>query len=88
MLTVDEDAAEHMAWMLNEAQAGENIAIRLIYEGGDALLPVMDMVRGSDEKFTFEDQTVLVLDQKMAKFLDGKRLYIHDGDEGPHLAVA
>jgi Fe-S cluster assembly iron-binding protein IscA len=84
MLSVTENAAAHLAEMLNEAP--DEAAVRFVPQG-NGLLPQLDSERPGDTKFTHDEKTVLVLDQQISELLADKTLDVKDMGQGPQLAL-
>ena len=77
MLTVTEAASAHLARMLNEQNAPEEIAVRFVpEEEGIALRH--DSERPGDTTFQRQDRTILVLDAAVSELLAEDTLYVED----------
>lgn len=87
MLTVTEPAVAHLADMLVEAEAPDDVAIRfVIQEQGLAL--GLDNERPGDATYAHGERTVLLLDEQVTQLLADKTLDVEDTAEGPRLALS
>ena len=88
MLTVTEAASAHLAQMLKQQDAPEDIAVRFVCEEqGIALQP--DSERAGDTTFPHDGRTVLVLDAQVSELLaedtldlEGAKLALQHPKEG------
>ncbi|MHC4442934.1 MAG: hypothetical protein ACYTF1_14435 [Planctomycetota bacterium] len=87
MLTVTESASGHLANLLVEAEAPEDVAVRFILEG-QGLAMALDNERPEDEKFDHDGKTILLLDNQISELLADKNLDIETDDDGPQLALS
>jgi len=86
MLAVTEAAGAHMAQLLAEAEAPEDVALRFVHaERG--LVVRLDNARPGDETFSHEGRTVLVLDEQVAQLLAENTLDVRDEGDGPRLTL-
>lgn len=86
MLTITDAASAHLAQMLADAEAPDEVAIRIaVGEGG--LVLALDAAHAEDATFDHEDRTVLVLDVEVSQLLEEKTLDVQDTEEGPQLAI-
>ena len=87
MLTVTESAGGHLASLLVEAEAPEDVAVRFVLEG-QGLAMALDNERPDDETFAYEGKTILLLDNQISELLADKTLDIEMADDGPKLALS
>ncbi len=86
MLTVTEAASAHLAQMLADAEAPNDVAIRIVVREGGLVL-ALDSANTEDATFDHEERTVLVLDTEVSELLQEKTLDVQDTEEGPQLAI-
>jgi Fe-S cluster assembly iron-binding protein IscA len=86
VLAVTEAAKTHLAQMLADVGAPEDVVIRIIVREGGLVL-ALDNMGVQDAAFAHEERTVLVLDAQVSQLLDEKTLDIEDTEEGPQLAI-
>jgi len=86
MFIMTETAGEYLSAVLDNANAPEDTAIRLVLEG-NTLTPQLDSARPGDEKFDHEGRLVLMLDAQVSQVLDDSTLDIEATDEGPKLIL-
>ncbi|MFQ5895681.1 MAG: hypothetical protein ACE5JJ_07690 [Nitrospinota bacterium] len=86
MLTLTEAAGARLAYLLDEAEAPEDVAVRIVLEGRNLALK-LDGARPDDATFAHEGRTVLLLDQKVSQLLADDTLDVEDTDDGPKLAL-
>jgi Fe-S cluster assembly iron-binding protein IscA len=86
VLTVTDAASAHLAQMLADAEAPDDVAIRIVAREGGLVL-ALDSTNTEDATFDHEERTVLVLDTEVSKLLEEKTLDVQDTEEGPQLAV-
>jgi len=86
MLTITEAAGSHLADMLTEAEAPDDVAVRFIIQGR-GLAMELDNASPDDSTFNHEGRTILVLDEQLSDLLSDKTLDIKDSEEGPHLTL-
>ena len=86
MLTLTEAACAYLAQMLDNDQAPEGVAVRIVSDKDG-----LSMQRGRPEPgettFDHAGKTVLVLDEQMSTTLTDKTLDIEHADEGPTLTM-
>ena len=86
MFIVTEAAGGYLTAVLDNANASEETAIRLVLEG-NALTPRLDNARPGDEKFDYAGRMVLILDAQVSQALDDSALDVEATDEGPKLTL-
>jgi len=86
MFIVTEAAGGYLTAVLDNANASEETAIRLVL-AGNALTPQLDNTRPGDETFDYEGRMVLMLDAQVSQVLDDSTLDIEATDEGPQLIL-
>ncbi len=86
MVTLTYTAGEHMAYMLSEHQARDEVVLRMkLTKGGVEMQP--DKIRPGDETFSHNGKVVLVLDQQTSQWLDNKTLDLMTDDDGSYLLL-
>jgi Fe-S cluster assembly iron-binding protein IscA len=81
-----EQALEHLAAALDRAAAGASDAIRLVAgRGGWAMR--LDQPGPEDETFDHEGRTVLIVDTRVAEYLEDRTLDVRDTEAGPRLKL-
>ena len=68
MLTITEAAGARLAEILDQRDAPDEIAVRLVYDGQNLAMQA-DSSRPGDETFEHEGRTVLVLDSELSRLL-------------------
>jgi len=86
MFIMTETAGEYLTAVLDNANASEETAIRLVLEG-NALTPRLDNARPGDEKFDYAGRMVLMLDAQVSQVLDDTSLDVEATDQGPKLIL-
>jgi len=86
MFTVTAAAEEHLAGMLRDANAPDDVAVRLASER-DQLQLRADSAQPEDTTFEHEGRTVLVVDQQVNDLLDGHTLGVEEGEAGRRLSL-
>ncbi len=86
MFIVTEAAGGYLTAALDNANAAEETAIRLVLEG-NTLTPQLDNARPGDETFDYAGRTVLMLDAQVSQVLDDSTLDVEATDEGPKLIL-
>lgn len=86
MLNITTPAAEHLAKLLDEADAPEGTAARFVVEQEGLVLQV-DSPREDDQTIEHEGKPLLVLDAQVAELLDDKTLALEETEDGPTLAI-
>ena len=86
MFTMTETAGEYLTTVLDDSNAAEETAIRLVVED-NTLTPKLDNARPGDATFDHEGRTVLVLDEQMTQVLAESRLDVRATEEGPQLVL-
>gem|GEM_PF-818989 len=86
MFIVTEAAGGYLTAVLDNANASEETAIRLVLEG-NTLTPQLDNTRPGDETFDHEGRMILMLDAQVSQVLDDSTLDIEATDEGPKLIL-
>ena len=86
MFMMTETAGEYLIAVLDNANASEETAIRLVLEG-NTLTPQLDNARPGDEKFDYAGRMVLMLDVQVSQVLDDTTLDVEATDQGPKLIL-
>ena len=86
MFIVTEAAGGYLTAVLDNANASEETAIRLVLEG-NTLTPQLDNSRPGDETFDYEGRLVLMLDSQVSQVLDESGTLAHRGRE-PYEQIA
>jgi len=87
MLTLTPQASEHLANLLNESDAPDEAAVRLVVrEQGLAL--ATDEPKPEDTTFDHDGKTVLVLDQQVAEALADRTIDVEDSAQGKALSIS
>lgn len=86
MFTMTETAGEYLTTLLDNTNAEEETAIRLVLDG-NTLMPKLDNARPGDATFDHEGRMVLVLDAQVTQLLDQSRLDVRATEEGPKLVL-
>lgn len=85
MLTVTENASQHLSELLSEAP--DDAVVRFVpHENGLAVQ--LDNVRSEDVTFEHEEKPVLALDPQVSEALSDRTLDVQSTDEGPQLAIS
>ncbi|UCD28480.1 MAG: hypothetical protein JSV03_15575 [Planctomycetota bacterium] len=87
MLTVTEPASAHLANMLVEAEAPEDVAVRFILQG-KGLAMGLDREQPEDDSFDHQGKTVLLMDKQISELLTDKTLDVEDTEEGQQLSLS
>ncbi len=86
MLTVTYTAGEHIAYMLCEHEARDDVVLRIKWmKGGVEMQP--DKMRPGDETFDHNGKVVLVLDQQNSQLLGNKTIDLMTDDDGSYLIL-
>jgi len=87
MLTLTQAAGEHLSKLLDESDANDEAAVRLVArEQGLAL--AADQPRPEDTTFEHDGKTVLILDQQVAEALADRTLDVQDTENGKALSIS
>jgi Fe-S cluster assembly iron-binding protein IscA len=81
MVTVTAAAGAHMAHLLTQVGAKDDLVIRLVLDEHN-IMPTMDQVRAGDTAFSYEGRTVLVLDALVAQTMSDQTLDVQDTEDG------
>lgn len=84
MLTVTENAAEHLAKLLVEAP--EDLTARIVRQPSGLGIQLGD-VQPDDATFEHEGRTVLALDPVLIETLSHKTLDVQTTEQGPQLSL-
>jgi hypothetical protein len=84
MLTVTQAAGAHLAQLLFENDASDDVAIRFVLVG-QSLTPKLDNVRPDDVTFDHEGKTVLILDEQLSERLADRTLDTTETNDGLRL---
>jgi len=87
MLTITDAAGARLAEILQERNAPDEVAVRLVYDGQNLAMQA-DSSRPGDETFEHEGRTVLLLDDQLSGLLaeqtldaDGENLMLRQTGE-------
>ena len=86
MLTVTEAASAHLAGMLENADAPDGHAIRVVPSQGSIALQ-LDTPNSEDQAVEHGGRTVLVLDNQVQQMLGERTLDMDQTENGPALAL-
>ena len=86
MFTMTETAGEYLTTVLDDADAAEETAIRLVLDG-NTLTPKLDNARPGDATFDHEGRMVLMLDAQLTQVLAESMLDVRATEEGPVLVL-
>jgi Fe-S cluster assembly iron-binding protein IscA len=86
MLTVTDEATKFIAGLLDEADAPDGVAARIVATQ-DGLQLGMDQARDEDATFEHDGRVVLIVDPQTQGILDERTLDLTQGDEGDRLAL-
>jgi Fe-S cluster assembly iron-binding protein IscA len=81
MVMLTDAAGAHMAQLLEQVGAQEDIAIRLMVDEGD-IVPTMDQARVGDTAFSYDGRTVLVLDALTVQAMADHTLDVREAEDG------
>ncbi|MFQ5915534.1 MAG: hypothetical protein ACE5JS_20380 [Nitrospinota bacterium] len=86
MLNLTEAAGAHLANLLGEAEAPEDVAMRIVVQQNRLSL-TLDKERPGDDTLAHEGRAVLVLDPGVSELLTERTLDVAETDEGPKLTI-
>ncbi len=86
MVSLSYTAAEHLAYMLADANAPEDAVIRVVVEEGQLGL-IIDTVQPGDTTFAHAEKTVLAIDAQISESLADKRLDLHVEIDQPEFVI-
>jgi len=86
MLTMTDTAGEYLTTVLDDANAAEKTAVRLVLDG-NTLTPKLDNARPGDATFDHEGRMVLMLDAQLTQVLAESMLDVRVTEEGPVLVL-
>jgi Fe-S cluster assembly iron-binding protein IscA len=86
MVTVTDAAGAHMAQLLEQIDAKEDVVIRLVLDERD-IMPTMDQPRVGDTAFSYKGKTVLVLDALVAEAMADHTLDIEEAEDGSKIVL-
>ena len=86
MLNVTDPAAEHLAKLLQEADAPEGAAARFV-AGQEGLSLHLDNAKPGDDTIEHHGRTVLLLDEQISELLNDKILDLQETESGPALTL-
>jgi Fe-S cluster assembly iron-binding protein IscA len=86
MLTVTDAAVRHMAEVLYQSDADDEMAIRFVQEGR-TIVPKLDKERPGDATYDHEGSTVLLLDENVFALLENRTVDIQDTEDGTQLII-
>jgi Fe-S cluster assembly iron-binding protein IscA len=81
MVTVTDAAGAHMAQLLTQVGAQDDLVIRLVLDEHD-IVPTMDQARAGDTAFSYEGRTILVLDALVMQTMVDQTLDVQDTEDG------
>lgn len=86
MFVMTETAGGLLTRILQEANAADDTAVRLVLEGED-VKPMLDSVKPGDDVFAHAGRKVLVIDKSVARALDSSVLDTKETREGRKLVL-
>jgi Fe-S cluster assembly iron-binding protein IscA len=86
MLNVTETAAGQLADLLDQNNAPQDAAVRLVRNASGVSMQI-DNPRTDDVTFEYDAKTVLVLDQEMSELLSDRTLDIEETEQGIAFAL-
>ncbi|MFG0251786.1 MAG: hypothetical protein ACF8NJ_02810 [Phycisphaerales bacterium JB038] len=86
MLTVTDKAARFIAGLLEESEAPEGVAARIVATQ-EGLQLGMDQAREEDNSFEHEGRVVLLVDPQTEGVLDERTLDVTEGEDGNRLEL-
>lgn len=86
MLMMTEAAAELLSEILDNANAAEETAVRLVI-ADNALTPTLDHPQPGDETYDHDGRNVLVLDEQVSQVLTESTLDVQATAEGLQLVL-
>ena len=86
MLTVTDLAAAHLAELLSDADAPEDVAIRFMLDD-EGLALALDGFQEGDHTFSHGERLVLLLDDEASALLSDQTLDVEETEDGPELAI-
>jgi len=87
MVTVTDNAKAHIADLLQQNEAPDGTAVRLVpAQQGLALAP--DEPADDDTKFDHDGKTVLIMKPNIADQLDGRTIDVADTEQGTELRLS
>lgn len=87
MLTLTEAAGAHLATLLDNSEAPDDAAVRIVM-GEKGLALATDQPRAEDATYEHNDKTVLVLDKQVATALSDRTIDIEQTEKGTALAIS
>jgi hypothetical protein len=81
MVAVTDAAGAHMAKLLTQVDAQDDLVIRLVLDEHD-LVPTIDQARAGDTAFSYKGRTVLVLDSLVVQAMADQTLDVQDTEDG------
>ena len=81
MVTITDAAGAHMAQLLEQVEAQEDMVIRLVVDERD-IMPTIDQARVGDTAFSYEGRTVLVLDELAVQTMADHTLDVQEAEDG------
>ncbi len=87
MFNITEAAGAQLAEMLNNADEGDDVFLRLEQEEDGGFGLRHDSANALDKTFTHDGRTVLVLDEDLCQQLVDSTLGVEDTDKGPRLRL-
>jgi Fe-S cluster assembly iron-binding protein IscA len=86
MLNVTEPASQHLAKLLDDAEAPEGAAARFVH-GENGLALQVDEPKDDDQTHEHQGRTVLLIDPQVADLLQNKTLDVRETEEGTALEL-
>ena len=81
MVTITDAAGAHLAQLLSQVDAEEDVVIRLVLDERD-IMPVMDQARVGDTAFSYKGDRILVLDALVMEAMADHTLDVQDTEDG------
>jgi Fe-S cluster assembly iron-binding protein IscA len=81
MVTVTDAAGAHLAQLLSQVEAQQDVVIRLVIDERD-IMPTMDQPRVGDTAFSYKGKTVLVLDAFVVQAMADHTLDVQEAEDG------
>lgn len=86
MLAMTENAGEFLTQMLTEAEASEDVCVRIASKEGQLVLK-FDKQGPDDAAYSHEGRTVLVVEEALAQDLQERQIAVEEKESGAHLVL-